>query len=511
MFPLEDTITAIASAHSLNGLRGIVRLSGPNSLAVLEQIGISFPDFYANTVSELQEQGGNQPFLFDSEFSLGEGVSAIPARILCWPGSRSYTGQNAAEIHTLGVLPFLEKLTEVLCRTGMVRLAQPGEFTLRAFLSGRLDLTQAEAVLGTIDAQDPKRLEAALHQLAGGLALPLQNLRDDLFDLLGHLEAGFDFADEDIEFISAQELTLRLENASSVIRGILDKMRSRGSSETLPRLVLYGPPNIGKSALFNALLGKEAALVFDHPGTTRDYLAAPLELNGNSCLLVDTAGDFSQLPLNIERKAAPALPDDSFSGDSLNLDFQSADSSSADFLNETSQQLARSQKELADFPLFCFDTREFIQIRPEIVKVLQERLISDSDSLILLTRSDLVSSELIETFISSLPTAFSRKIQITSSFTGRGLSALRNVLGQLLSERAGDESDVVSSTQTRCRESLLLALESLERAQFFSGTEFQELIAAEVRVALDQIGLMVGAIYTEDLLDSIFSRFCVGK
>lgn len=489
MFLLEDTITAVASSHSLNGLRGAVRLSGPNSLAVLERIGVSCP-----------ASDGKRPFLFDSQLSPGDGIPSIPARILCWPGSRSYTGQISAEIHTLGVLPFLEKLTATLCRTGLVRLAQPGEFTLRAFLSGRLDLTQAEAVLGTIDAQDPKRLETALHQLAGGLAFPLQQLRADLFDLLGSLEAGFDFADEDIEFISSQELTVRLENAREVIRGILDKMRSRGSSETLPRLVLYGAPNIGKSALFNALLGKDSALVFDHPGTTRDYLSAPLDLNGKSCLLVDTAGDFRLSRISEGRCGAE------------DLSVGGAESSPApDFLNETSQELARSQKELADVPLFCFDAQDFMRIRLASVRLLLERLAFNSESFLLLTRSDLVPAKRISDFKASLPVDVSRRIQIVSAFTGDGLSGLRKALERVLSERVGDESYVVASTQIRCRESLQLSLESLERALLLCGTEFQELIAAEVRVALEQIGLMVGAVYTEELLDSIFSRFCVGK
>ncbi len=507
MFPLEDTITAVASAHSLNGLRGAVRLSGPNSFAVLERIGVAFPEF-----------GGSRPFLFDSELSIGDGISRIPARILCWPGSRSYTGQRAAEVHTLGVLPFLEKLTAVLCRTGLARLAQPGEFTLRAFLSGRLDLTQAEAVLGAIDAQDPRRLQTALHQLAGGLAFPLRELRSDLFELLGNLEAGFDFADEDIEFISSQNIAVRLENAHGIIRGILHKMRSRGSSETLPRLVLYGAPNIGKSALFNALLGKEAALVFDRPGTTRDYLAATLNFNGKSCLLVDTAGDFSQsndsdLGLRQDRVGAAnrERSDSASASESSDLAPASERSSESDFVDEASQKLARSQKELADIPLFCFDAQDFIRIRPDAMKNFLERIAFTPESLIVLTRSDLVSAERIAAFVSSLPAAVSRRIQVASSLTGEGLSRLRGVLERILSERSADESDFVAATQTRCRESLQLSLESIERAQLLCGTEFQELIAAEVRVALDQIGLMVGAVYTEDLLDSIFSRFCVGK
>ncbi|MBQ4144904.1 MAG: 50S ribosome-binding GTPase [Thermoguttaceae bacterium] len=489
MYPLEDTITAIASARGPHGLRGTVRLSGPKSFAALEKLGIVFPARTRESASH-----------FETEIPLSFTDSSrrtVSGRLYCWPNGRSYTGQDAVEVHTLGVLPFLETLVENLCRTGLVRVAQPGEFTLRAFLSGRLDLTQAEAVLGTIDAQDPRKLEAALHQLAGGLAVPLQTLRAELFELLGHLEAGFDFADEDIEFISASEISAGLARSAEAVRGILAKMRSRSASGTLPQAVLYGAPNIGKSALFNALLGKDASLVFDVPGTTRDYLSAELALDGVSCRLVDTAGDFQEA-FQIRKETGQ------FREETADVcpEKQGA-------LDVYSQELARTRRELADIPLLCFDAQELMQTRSSAWRILEER--ADGGALLLLTRCDLVPEAERAEFLSSLPPSLSRKMLETSTLTGVGLEALRKRLTQILTERAGDESDVVASTQTRCRESLILTLESLERAQLLCGTEFQELIATELRVALEQIGLMVGAVYTEDLLDSIFSRFCVGK
>lgn len=488
MFPLEDTICAIASARSLRGLRGVVRLSGPASFSALEALGIVPPDFLDENHSTPDSAWvSRSSFHFEAVVPI-QGPSLpgprLPARVYCWRNGHSYTGQEAAEIHAPGVLPFLEVLLASLCRTGLVRMAQPGEFTLRAFLSGRMDLTQAEAVLGTIDAQDPKKLKAALHQLAGGLAIPLQGLRDRLFELLGHLEAGFDFADEDIEFISASEIAEQLEKSCSEIEQLLQKMRSRSSSGPLPRVVLYGAPNIGKSALFNALTGTGSALVFDRPGTTRDYLCAELSLGAFACQLVDTAGDFQEV-----------------SGVSVREPLSD--------LNEKSQELAREQKALADVPLFCFDAEEFAQARPEAFPILEAK--TAGEGLLLLTRCDRVPETVLKTFLLKVPVVLSRRILAVSSVEGTGISWLRTRLERILSERSGDESDVVASTQTRCRESLQLAFESLDRARLLCGTEFQELIATEVRTALDQIGLMVGAVYSEDLLDSIFSRFCVGK
>ena len=170
--------------------------------------------------------------------------------------------------------------------------AAPGEFTLRAFLSGRLDLTRAEAVLGVIDARTPAQLDAALQQLAGGLAGPIVALRDRLLDVLAHLEAGLDFVDEaDVDPLGRAALAASLAEAAAEVAALADRLRGRDRPEGHPRVVLVGPPNAGKSRLFNALLGREQALVSPHAGTTRDYLAAPCDCAGLTVELIDTAGD----------------------------------------------------------------------------------------------------------------------------------------------------------------------------------------------------------------------------
>ena len=447
---LDDTIVAVASARSTGGSRGVVRLSGTDSAEFLRRLGVDVPPLTGAA------------FRFESEFTLDEteGLS-VPASFFIWSKGRSYTGQNAVEIHTVGSLPVLDRIVERFCQAG-VRMANPGEFTLRAFLSGRLDLTQAEAVLGVIDATDERKLNTALNQLAGGLATPLRALRAELFDLLSHLEAGFDFADEDISFISDEELAQRLAVSSEQIQQLLAKMQTRSSAATQLRVVLYGRPNIGKSRLFNALLGRNEALVFNVPGTTRDYLTAELELEeGLRCTLVDTAGDFQN------------------------------ETEETELLSRRSQELARQQKEHADVRLLCFDAQSW-----QGTEAVHE-------GLVVLTRGDLVRRE-------DLPPLPPNGI-LTSSTTGEGLSELKTQLAKKLREQTGGESDVVASTQARCQESLRLAGLAVERARELCSTEFQELMATELRAALEQIGLIVGAVYTEDLLDSIFSRFCVGK
>jgi tRNA modification GTPase len=279
LYPLDDTIVAVASPPG-GSARGIVRLSGPEVAGQVQEV------FHPEQPIRLAEV--TRPSAIPGTIRLGSS-RPLPCDLYFWPTTRSYTGQPVAEIHTLGSLPLLEALVAALVAAG-ARLAQPGEFTLRAFLAGRIDLTQAEAVLGVIDAADPRQLDAALAQLAGGLAGPLRRLRDELVDLLAHLEAGFDFADEDISFIARHELETHLAVGAETVARLARQMASRTHSGALVRATLVGWPNTGKSSLFNALTGRGRALVSKHPGTTRDYLTAEMDLGGATCVLIDTAG-----------------------------------------------------------------------------------------------------------------------------------------------------------------------------------------------------------------------------
>ena len=224
-------------------------------------------------------------------------AALVAVRSLSLADQRSYTRQPVAEIHTLGSPPLLRRCSQTVCRAG-AGLAEPGEFTLRAFLAGRLDLTQAEAVLGVIDAQHEDQLHTAVEQLAGGLAKPLHALRDELLTLLAELEAGLDFVEEDIEFISATELTARLHAAADQIRSIAEQMSSRLTVNT----------SCARSPHRSAQRGQEQSIQrvgrtirrWEHGrrtgdrshvrGTTRDYLTTTIELDGLRCELVDTAG-----------------------------------------------------------------------------------------------------------------------------------------------------------------------------------------------------------------------------
>jgi tRNA modification GTPase len=383
-------------------------------------------------------------------------LGPVPARAYLWPTTRSYTRQPSAELHLPSSPPILEAALAAVCAAG-ARLARPGEFTLRAFLAGRLDLTQAEAVLGVIDAGSRQELAAALSQLAGGLARPLSQLREALLDLLAHLEAGLDFVEEDIEFITPAELTAQLDSALAQVETIARQLAGRGEAGQLPKVVLAGPPNAGKSSLLNALAGAEAAIVSPKAGTTRDFVARRVQIGDRECLLIDTAG------------LAEGAPDGE--------------------LGHLAAEAASEQRREADLVLFCREA-----LKPEAPSCSEA---FQPEALAVWTKCDLLSPG-----DSPPPGGLP-----TSSRTGQGLAELRSAIGARLAR-----GTAVASTAVRCRESLRLAEAALARASAAASSGGgQELVAVEVRLALEELGQVVGAVYTEDLLDRVFSRFCIGK
>ena len=461
-YPLDDTIAAIASPPG-GAARGIVRLSGPDTTACVRQV-FRTPD--GQRLGPVRRNS-----ILSGTVSFSPHAPPLPCGLYLWPGAHSYTGQPVAEIHTLGCRPLLEALLRRLLECG-ARLANPGEFTLRAFLAGRLDLTQAEAVLGVIDAVDRRQFDVAVAQLAGGLGTPLGGLRDALLELLAHLEAGFDFADEDLPFITSEELDRQLADATATIARLARQTASRTETTHLVRAVLVGWPNTGKSSLLNVLVTGSDALVSDQPGTTRDYLTAELNLDGLKCTLVDTAGV----------EPIPHGPEDSEDSDTGP--------------RRAAQRLSARQTELAHVEILCLDCT-----RPTNAWEKVQLTASRAERVLVATKIDLGRRDDLE------PGAIA-----TSSVTGEGIDTLRARLREAALAAAASDADVVAGTAVRCRESLRLAAECLDRARrLVQDALGEELVAAELRVALDELGKVVGAVYTDDVLDRIFSRFCVGK
>jgi tRNA modification GTPase len=499
MHSLDDTIAAIASPPG-GAARGIIRLSGP----IAHQCAMQFFEPAVGRVSNSSKNVGVAVVLPPPSDGQGAAVqlppqrtviegalrlpglfSPLPCDLYLWPDRRSYTGQPVAEIHTLGSPPLLDAALRTLCAAG-ARPAEPGEFTLRAFLAGRIDLTQAEAVLGVIDAADPRELHVALSQLAGGLAGPLHRLRETLVELLAHLEAGLDFADEDVAFIAPAELRRQLADAARNVAALARQMASRSETAQRPRVVLVGRPNSGKSSLFNALIGHAGALVSEHPGTTRDYLTAELHLDGIDCRLIDTAGVGAT-------GVSPVFRDEH--GQDARATIETAASAAS-----------IEQRAQAHVRVLCLDATQSAACRATFQfasknKPVENRPYHDTPCIVAWTKADAARPD------DSMPGAVA-----TSSISGEGLDALRAAIRAALLGASAAGGEVVSATAVRCRRSLALAARCLARARKLArARQSEELVAAEIRAALEELGKVVGAVYTDDILDRIFSRFCIGK
>lgn len=489
---IQDTIVALSSAPGPGG-RAIIRLSGANAFEIVCSVfkpnEVSPADSESEQYAELSPQysvPGTQYPMPSTQFSISNPQSSvprtphsvlstssscrrhegfirlpefqplIPASLLVWPEPRTFTGQNLAELHLLSCPPLVDWLVTSLLNAG-ARAAQPGEFTQRAFLAGKLDLPRAEAVLGVIEAGNRDELKQALVQLAGGVTRPLEGLREDLLNLLAEVEAGLDFAEEDIRFVHPEELLKRIAKGMAQVTLLSKQLEKRATSGSAFRVVLAGRPNAGKSSLFNALTGA-AALVSPEPGTTRDYLVRRMVIDETAIDLIDTAGWREQL----------------------------------NSIDEQAQLLGKQQTGQADLILLCMEAGL------EIGEDEQELLSRTGLPAVLgiATKSDLAEAPV--------------EYLATSAKTEAGLEALRILLAD--QARSHQKNSGLAPSLSRCRHHVQVTLEHLRRAHsIVLFLEPSELLALELRGALDELGTLVGAVYTDDLLDRIFSRFCIGK
>jgi len=466
-YRVDDTIAAIATAAGASA-RAIIRIAGPGVVDCLSEVFEAERDSGPGATGDLliQTQAAS---VFSGCLLFDSFTPQLPCQIYYWPDERSFTKSPLAEIHLPGSQALAEAALELVCNHG-VRLAARGEFTLRAFLAGRIDLTEAEAVLGLIDAGSEGEFDVALHQLAGGLSEPITQLRDGLLHTLAELEAGLDFVEEDIEFISNRQLLETLNKTQGEISKLQAQMKSRTVASETIRVVFCGSANVGKSSLFNCMVDGEA-LESDLPGTTRDYLAATLDLDGIRCELIDTAG------VAREDGSEPIMV--------------------------AAQALTARQLKQAHIQLFCLDAS-----RP-LNDWEKEQLASKPvvDRVIVLTKCDIMAELPHHVRLEQRP-----EMICTSSHSGVGIETLcREIRHHVLAVPA-EVGGTVTCTAVRCRKSLQQASEAVSRSSAAAECGLgHELVATEIRVALDGLGQVVGAVYTDDMLERIFSRFCIGK
>ncbi|WP_013628594.1 tRNA modification GTPase [Rubinisphaera brasiliensis] len=462
----DETIAALASAPG-PGQRGIVRISGEETVALLNSLLEDSPN--------APEFDNRRAKRYPVEICLGERGGSFPMAVHVWPGQRSYTGQPSAELHLLGAPPILDWLLGRIYKLG-ARPAQPGEFTLRSFLSGRLSLVQAEAVLGVIDARGNAQLDVALQQLAGGVSQRMRRMRDQLLEDLADLEAGLDFVEEDIEFIDRAEFADRLQNWQSEVALLCEAADRRMHSAEEPRIVLAGLPNAGKSSLFNALTG-ETAIVSDIEGTTTDYLVGRTQLTGTNVAIFDTAG--------WETGSNP--------------------------IGELAQVFRQSGYEQADLIVWCTPA-DWSKDQRQADDIHFDKLASGAVPTIrVCTKTD--RAKAVTTTEEHEDAARNGRFTCGATATqAGGLDALKAAIAEAVSENQGQSQELLGSTAARCRDSLFRTRSHLEEACHLAETSLgDEFLAEELRGAIQELGVILGHVYTDDLLDRVFSKFCIGK
>lgn len=457
---MEDTIAAISTPYGEGGI-GIIRISGEESLNILKKI--------------FRRPGQNQKIM-DHMLTYGHILDSSNDKIVdevlavYMKEPKTYTGEDIVEINCHGGIVPLRKTLELVYKSG-ARPAERGEFTQRAFLNGRLDLSQAEAVIDLIKAKADSSFDVAIKQLGGSLSDKITEIRAGLMDVLVDLTVNIDYPDEDIEILTYDKLEKSLETAQNELNKLIDSADTgRIISEGL-RISIIGKPNVGKSSIMNSLLRESRAIVTDIPGTTRDIIEERMSISGIPVVLTDTAG------------------------------IRETDDKIESIGIEKSKQAFNN----ADLVFFVLDGgRKFDSEDEEIL-----RHIDMSKTIVILNKTDL-ELRIDEKYIEEI--TGEAKIIKTSVATGSGINEIEEAVRELVYGGKVSQSESVMVTNARhknlllkARKSVNIAIDMVEIKQPF------ELIEMEVHESFDMLGEIIGETVTDDVLNEVFSRFCLGK
>lgn len=458
---MNDTIAAIATPVGEGGIN-IIRISGSEAVPIVSPL---FQPQGNKMVTDLEPQRVSYGNLIDPASS----QTVDEVLLIRFQAPHSYTGEDVIEIHGHGGAYVSSKILQLVLDQG-ARAAEPGEFTRRAFLNGRLDLSQAEAVADVIHAASDKALTSALAQLKGQLSDKLNALYDALVEVLAQLEAAIDFPEEGLEFTQKQQLEQNIQSTNTEIKKLVDSYRQGKIYREGLRVALVGKPNVGKSSLLNALLQEDRAIVTPHPGTTRDTLEERVRIKDIHITIVDTAG--------LRHEAGE--------------------------IEEHGIERTRHALAQADLALVIFDGSQALDTNDAmLIKEVAER-----KKLVLLNKSDLPTVVDQNALLKQLKEGAALNLSATR---GEGMEELQDALYQsALGGKTSGEAVVI--TRERHRQALALAQSSLDRvSQSLQEDRSEDLIAVDLNIALEHLGGILGKTFVDDLLDQIFNDFCIGK
>lgn len=451
----SDTIVALATSPGAQGAIAVIRVSGPEAILLVNKV------FKGKDLT----QEKSHTIHFGTIRNDQEIIDEVLVSLFVAPNS--YTKENSVEISTHNSAYIIQRVIQLLISKG-ARAARPGEFTLRAFLNGSMDLTQAEAVADLIASNSEASHRVAMQQMRGGFANQLKALREDLIHFASLIELELDFGEEDVEFADRSQLKELIFKIQKVIRQLITSFEQGNALKNGVPVVIAGKPNVGKSTLLNALLNEERAIVSDIAGTTRDTIEDELNIHGVRFRFIDTAGIRETADI-IEAKGV--------------------------------ERTLAKMKEAREI-IYLFDpTQDDIQ---DMESQLQELKSLDIPFILVVNKSDLLSGDVRESL-----EAFSA-VFISAKFK-EGIEELKDALLEKVNLLNLEEDDVMV-TNIRHVESLNLTQESLERAiSALDDTITSDFLALDIRQALHHLGEITGEVSTDDLLDNIFSKFCIGK
>lgn len=436
-----DTITAIATPFGMGGV-GVIRISGEKAFEIIEKIF---------TNSNFEPRKFNHGWIIDNGIKIDEVI------VLPFFAPNSYTGENVVEIQCHGGINVVKNILNLVLANG-ARMAEKGEFTKRAFLNKRLDLSQAEAVADIIHSKTSDFAKISVKNLSGVLKEKINDIRNDIFEVLSKITAGIDFPED----VAEPEYSYLIEKFENIIKEIDTVLANANTSNILRQgisVAIVGKPNVGKSSLFNALLSLDRAIVTDIAGTTRDVLKETLDL-GIPVTLVDTAGIHDDSENKVE---------------AIGIEY------SKQSLNE------------ADLILFVYDSTQGLQAEDEMIY----ELVKDKNHIVIANKSDLISE-------------CKDNVIYLSALTGEGVEELKATLTKRVCNIEPDNLEFV--TNSRQQTCLNKAKASLDQALLAANIhELQDLISIDVKASLLALDELTGELITDDVLDNIFDHFCIGK
>ena len=462
----QDTICALATADGVGAI-GIIRVSGQDALAVVNRI------FEGKNLEKVPTHTVHYGFIKDQEEIIDEVMVSV------FHAPKTFTAENSAEISFHGSPHIAKKILEALLKNG-ARTAKAGEFTMRAFMNGRIDLSQAESIADLIASENEASRKAALEQLKGGISKEIAVLRGDLLNFTSLIELELDFAEEDVEFADRSALMGLIANLK--LGSLIDSFQYGNAVKNGINVAIIGKPNAGKSTLLNALLKEERAIVSDIAGTTRDTIEEVLHIKGTAFRFIDTAGIRE----------------------------------TSDTIEEIGVKKAKEKIASAKVLLYLYDEQD--SNAEEIISFIKEFYRPDLKVMLLHNKIDQKKGVLAEN-LPEIDQALKRELVPDYTDTILGISARENINIELLKAELssfvetlkGSENAVVITNQ-RHYEALRKSLDSVERVEEAVVSSIHtELLAYELRTALEHLGEISGEFTNDEVLGNIFSKFCIGK